>query len=53
MDLPLFSGEHLFMDSWAKMDLGKKKKLEMPRVKAFIWVIKSIRIILECVFIKC
>lgn len=30
MDLPLFSGEHLFMDSWAKMDLGKKKKLETP-----------------------
>lgn len=24
MGLPLFSGEHLFMDSWAKMDLGKK-----------------------------
>ena len=35
MDLPLFSGEHLFMDSWAKMDLGKKKKIGNAKSKSF------------------
>jgi len=35
MDLPLFSGEHLFMDSWAKMDLGKKKKNWKRQSKSF------------------
>lgn len=51
MDLPLFSGVY-FMDSWIKMDLGNRKHFGNITVKASTWVIKTIRIILKCVFVK-